>query len=263
MTKVVTDLTGHDRWLRPLRRVRDLGRLFLPRRLRRTAIRATRWPPVGTVDFGDFAGTAPISTAWGFDRGTPVDRYFINKFLHDHQSDIRGRVLEIGGNEYTLQYGGTRVKRSEILHARSGDPNATYVDDLTVGTTLPAAAFDCVICTQTLNVIPDIQAALSTLHRILKPGGVLLATVPGISKVYRDKHGMWIDYWHLTSRSVEWLAEQTFGRPGFTIQSWGNAASATAFIQGVAAEELTAAQLEVIDADYPVSIGLRATKTAP
>jgi SAM-dependent methyltransferase len=255
-------VAAHDRWIKQLRRCPDLGRLMLPRRLRRVVVRATRWPPVGTVDFGDLAGTSPISRSWGGDRGTPVDRFYIHQFLRDWQSDVHGRILEIGDNEYTVRYGGSRVERSEILHASRGNPKATYVDDLMVGATLPAAAFDCVICTQTLNVIPDIPAALSTLHRILKPGGVLLATMPGISKVYHDDDDVWADYWHLTPRSVEWLAQRAFGPAGFTVQTRGNAASATAFIQGLAAEELTAAQLDTIDLDFPVSIGLRAIKTA-
>jgi SAM-dependent methyltransferase len=161
-----------------------------------------------------------------------------------------------------MRYGEARVERSEVLHARSGNPKATYVGDLMVGATLPVAAFDCFMCTQTLNVIPDLPAAMSTLHRIPKPGGVLLATVPGISKVYHDDDGLWGDYWHLTIRSVDWLAQRTFGPAGFTIQARGNALSATAFIQGVAAEELTPAELDVTDPDYPVSIALRAVKAS-
>jgi SAM-dependent methyltransferase len=262
MTKVELGRAPNAGWKQQLQRFRSLGRSVIPRRLRRAAVRATRWPPVGTVDFGDFAGTSPISRSWGGDRGTPVDRHYIGQFLQTWKSDVRGRVLEIGNNEYTKRYGKARVERSEVLHARSGNPKATYVDDLMVGATLPVAAFDCVICTQTLNVIPDLPAALTTLHRILKPGGVLLATVPGISKVYQDEDGVWGDYWHLTIRSADWLAQQAFGPAGLTIESRGNALSATAFIQGLAAEELTPAELDVTDPAYPVSIGLRAVKAS-
>ena len=58
----------------------------------------------------------PVSRAWGYDRGTPVDRYYIEKFLEQHSIDVQGCVLEIGDNFYTLRYGGTRVEKSEVLN---------------------------------------------------------------------------------------------------------------------------------------------------
>ena len=40
-------------------------------------------------------GTKPVSDHWGWDRGTPVDRYYIEQFLAEHAADVRGRVLEV------------------------------------------------------------------------------------------------------------------------------------------------------------------------
>ena len=34
----------------------------------------------------------PISKKHGFDRGTPIDRYYTESFLEAHQADIQGRV---------------------------------------------------------------------------------------------------------------------------------------------------------------------------
>ena len=75
----------------------------------------------------------PISRVWGFDRGLPVDRYYIEGFLAAHAADIQGRVLEIGDNTYTLKYGGSRVIGSEILHPVEGNPRATIIADLSRG----------------------------------------------------------------------------------------------------------------------------------
>lgn len=137
----------------------------------------------------------PFSRACGADRGTPVDRYYIERFLADHADDIHGRVLEMGDRIYTQKYGGRRVTQSDVLFPRAGKPGVTIVDDLQTGNNLPSDAFDCVVFTQTFQLIYDSRAALQTLHRILKPGGVVLATFPGVSQLVQDADEGWYDYW--------------------------------------------------------------------
>src|SRR5947207_406343 len=44
-------------------------------------------------------------TKWGAERGTPVDRYYIERFLERHRADIRGRVLEVRDSRYTDRFG--------------------------------------------------------------------------------------------------------------------------------------------------------------
>ena len=44
---------------------------------------------------GIFRRTSPLSDVWGFDRGTPVDRYYIECFLEGQRRDITGRILEV------------------------------------------------------------------------------------------------------------------------------------------------------------------------
>jgi len=236
------------------------GRQLLPKKLRRGIVKATRWPRVGSVDFGTLRRLTPISRSWGGDRGTPIDRYYIEGFLESCRDDIRGRVLEIGNNVYTLRFGGGRVEVSEILDAATDNPQATYVDDLTRGSTIPSAHFDCVICTQTLHLIPDIQQAVGTLHRILKPGGVLLATFPGISPIYRDEHDRWGDFWRLTDRAVRWLACRVFADAQVRVEIRGNVFSAISFLHGMSAEELEKEELDSIDRDYQVVVVARAVR---
>jgi hypothetical protein len=137
--------------------------------------------PIGEVDFGDLDGLAPVSADWGFDRGQPVDRYYIERFLQQHAGDIRGHVLEIGDDSYTRRFGGGRVSRSDVLNFDAGVPGTTIAGDLAHLPQIPAGTFDCVVLTQTLQLIYDVEAAVRTIHRILRPGGVLLATFPGIT----------------------------------------------------------------------------------
>ena len=159
-------------------------------------------------NFGDLRRTTPISREFGYDRGVPVDRYFMEQFLAEHASDIKGRVLEIGDDSYSRQFGGERVTQQDILHVHAGNPIATFVGDLTSADHIPSNAFDCFICTQTLHLIFNYRAAMATIHRILKLGGVLLMTFPGISQRSND-NDEWSAGWHWSFTSK--LAYRLFG----------------------------------------------------
>ena len=232
------------------------------RRLRRglnwVRRRATR-PGVGRVRFGDLRRLRPISDEFGFDRGMPIDRAYIEAFLDRHRADIRGRVLEIGDNAYTLRYGAERVTQSDVLHVAAGNPQATFVGDLAGDNDLPADAFDCVVLTQTLHLIFDMPASVRTLHRILRPGGVLLVTVPGITSIARDEWGNdW--FWSLTTMSTRRLFEEVFPAQAVAVAAHGNVLSAIAFLHGLAASELRPSELDASDPAYEVLITTRAVK---
>ena len=189
-----------------------------------------------------------------------LDRHFIESFLERRRSDIRGRILEIGDAHYTRQYGGDRVVRGDVLHAVEGNPKATLVGDLTTGGGIPAAAYDCIILTQTLQHIFDVRAAITNTHRALRPGGVLLATVPGISQISRYDMDRWGDFWRFTSLSVRRLLETAFPADAVVVETHGNVSLATAFCEGMAVEELEPGDLEHRDPDYELLITARATR---
>jgi SAM-dependent methyltransferase len=245
-------------------RLRKAVRNLVPRRLRAglsfSFRRATRWPPIGFVDFGDLRRLRPISQQWGYDRGTPIDRYYIDRFLAAHRSDIRGRVVEIQDRAYTVGFGDDRVSRSDVLHVSDENPLATLVADLTHAPHLPANAFDCFILTQTLQFIRDPRAAIATAQRILAPGGVLLVTVPGISKISLPEARDFGQYWHFTGMSLEVLLAEAFGSDAVTVARAGNVLSATAFLQGIAAEELQEEELRMQDPEFEVLLLGRAVK---
>ena len=213
----------------------------------------------GRVRFGDLRRVKPLSEWFGFDRGTPLDRVYIEEFLARHSGDIRGRALEIGDNSYTLRFGGTAVQQSDVLHVDKANPHATIIGDLGDGTNLPSDTFDCIVLTQTLHLIYDMQRAVTTLHRMLVPGGVLLVTVPGVSSVDRGEWGStW--HWSLTPLSLERLLADSFGARQMTVEAHGNVLVAAGFLYGLAAEELTRDELAARDPRYPVIIAARAVK---
>ena len=224
--------------------------------------RLAQWPPVGRVRLGSLRRTTPISRNYGWERGTPIDRFYIDRFLTQHATDVAGRVLEIGDDEYTRRYGADRVTQSDVLHASEGNPQASIVADLADAPQIADATFDCVICTQTLLLIYDVRAAVATLHRILKPGGTALITVPGVSRICRDEADEWGDYWRFTSDSAARLFADEFGAQDTITTAYGNVLTATAMLHGLAAEDLKPAQLDDRDRDFEVLIGVRARRPA-
>ena len=204
----------------------------------------------------------PVSCKYGFDRGTPVDRYYISRFLSRHSQLIRGRTLEVGDRGYTERYGADRVSHSDVLNVRAGVPGTTIVADLTHGEGIADCSFDCIVLTQTLQLIFDVTSAMHTRRRILKPGGTLLLSVPGtISQI---ETGPWKSVWHwgFTRLSIERLLREAFPSGDIEIAEYGNVLASVAFLEGLASEELHTAELDFRDPLYPLLICARATKAA-
>lgn len=214
--------------------------------------------PVGHIRFGDLRRVVPFSRQFGYDRGSPIDRYYIERFLARHARDIQGRVLEIGDAAYTNRFGGGRVAASDVLHVAQ-TPLATIVGDLTQADHIPSDTFDCIILTQTLHLIFDVRRALETVYRILKPGGVLLATFPGITPI---DHGEWGAswYWSFTTRSSRRLFDEVFMPKRSDIAAHGNVLAASAFLYGLSVEELRPEELDYEDQQYEMLIVARAEK---
>lgn len=208
------------------------------------------------------AATRPLSRNFGWERGTPVDRLYIEQFLATNASDIAGRVLEVGDDSYSRKYGGKNVQRQDILHVNPDAPSATIVGDLCDPAVLPTGAFDCILITQTLHLLWDLREGMRQLHRALAPGGKLLLTVPGISPV--DPYE-WNDswYWSLNGISVERLLAEHFDVSNRQVNVRGNLYAATAFLHGAVLEELSLATMGETDPVYPVVICARAIKASP
>ena len=225
---------------------------------RRLSRRRKEGRRIGRVNLGQLGSTRPVSDDFGFDRGRPIDRYYIESFLARHAVDIAGRVLEVGDDAYTRRFGSAVVQR-DVLHVHCGNPRATIVGDLSTEGTLPRGVFDCVVLTQTLHLVYDMAAALRELHAALRPGGVLLVTVPGITRIDRGEWGAsW--YWSLTEHALRRLLSDSFPAARIALETHGNVYAATTFLQGLAVEEVSAAKLDVCDEAFPVLVAARAQK---
>lgn len=215
---------------------------------------------VQPVDLADLRRTTPISDAWGTDRGLPLDRYYIEAFLDRHRQDIHGHVLEIKDAGYTRCFGDTRVTRSDVLDVDDTNEQATIVADLAAADGIPDNSFDCFILTQTLGLVYEVAAAVAESYRILKPGGVLLCTVPAAGRLsYEDRH-LDSDFWRFTEASIRRIFAETFPIETFDVTGHGNVLACAAFLYGLAEHEISHAELDIVDPFFPLVYTIRATK---
>lgn len=215
-------------------------------------------PEVGCINFGDFNRSKPFSTDWGFKRGGSIDRIFIEKFLHDHRDCVHGIGLEVMNDNYLKQYGQERITHTDILDIDTNNKRATLITDLSKADIIPSNKYDCFILTQTIQQIFDVHSALKHAYRILKPGGTLLLTVPGISH-YPYKTGP-IRYWSFTEHAVKKLLEEHFNSNQITTQIYGNVGLASAFLFGVGKGELNQNLIKEQDPNYQLIIAAKAVK---
>ena len=211
------------------------------------------------IETGAFDRLTPISTQFGYDRGGPIDRYYIENFLDTNKRVIKGDVLEIGDNEYTLMYGGAAVNKSDILHIDSSNTKATIIGDLSNAPQIISNTYDCIILTQTLHLIYDFHAAIETCYRVLKPGGSLLLTVPGISNIAHDE---WEKYWYwsFTEPAIERVIGKYFTPANISLETFGNVMVASSFLYGLGRPEISQEALNHKDSHYPLVITAKATK---
>ena len=231
-------------------------------RTSRRALRENGQIGFAETDFGSLRRLTPISEVFGWDRGTPIDRYYIEKFLSAHKPDIRGRALEIGDDRYIRRFGGDRVVKADVLHYVEGNEKATIVADLGHADHIPSDTFDCIILTQTLQMIYEVREAIRDLHRILRPGGVILVTAHGTSRICRELGvDQWGEFWRFTAQSARLLFEERFDVAKVDVKTYGNVLAAVAFLQGLAAEELETEELDYHDPKFELLIGVRAVKS--
>jgi SAM-dependent methyltransferase len=202
---------------------------------------------------------APLSARWGSDRGTPIDRYYIERFLEGNRHSIRGRVLEVKHPLYADRFG-VDVHHTDVLDVDPANERATIVADLARADRVADDSFDCFILTQTLQFVYDLPAAIAHCHRIIRPGGVLLSTVPAVSRI--EPGSLEHEYWRFTTASCRRLFSEAFGAGNVTVASHGNVLTSISFLAGIALEELRPRQLERDDDHFPLIISVRAEKAA-
>lgn len=212
--------------------------------------------PVGMVNWGDLRRQQPLSERWGFDRGRPVDRYYIENFLARHAGTIGGRCIEVMNSDYTRRFGQDRVTHSDIVDINTNNAKANIIGDLLDPGTLSANHYDCFILTQTLTVIYDGRTVMRNCYAALKPGGTMLVTAATMCRYSPHPE----DFWRLTDRSLTRLITDNTDCEDFEVEAHGNLVTSMAFLMGMASEELTQEELDHRDFRFPIVVAARLRK---
>lgn len=200
----------------------------------------------------------PVSKRFGVERGTPVDRIYIERFLQNNRSKIQGVVMEIADAEYTEKFG-NHVEQSLVLHVNGWGKNAVK-GNLETGEGLAPDSVDCLICTQTLQFIYDIRGAVRNIYSLLRPGGVALVTAHCLGQISLYDYYNWGEYWRFTDQSMRRLFAESFDDKNVEVHAWGNVKTAVAYQYGLCAEDLERKEFEKNDEQFPVIITVCARK---
>lgn len=229
---------------------------MLPQPTRRAARRAWGLMNAPRARLRFSTGVRPLSYLWGWDRGLPIHRYYLEQFLREFSGDIRGHCLEFQEDSYVTRFGGRAASKVDVLHVDESNPRATIVADLTLENEIPDDSFDCIVCTHVLHAIFDLERAVAELHRILTPGGVLLVAVPQVSMCDPESH----ELWRFTEAGLRLVLAKAFGHDGVIVRTYGNSLTAAGEMRGLVADEFARAELHYSDPRFAIEVCARAVK---
>ncbi len=115
------------------------------------------------------------------------------RFLAPHLTKIEGDVLDVGCGEMPFRsligaearYTGLDVPEAASF-GMSQNPDIAFFDGEYIP--FPDASFDHVLCTEVLEHAENPEALIREMHRVLRRGGTLLATIPFAARVHHAPH---------------------------------------------------------------------------
>jgi len=197
-----------------------------------------------------------VSRTFGYDRGVPIHRYYVDRFFEANAHRIHGRCLEFSDSGYVRRFGGGRPTRIDVLDQSAENPNATIVADLTQPNDIPSDMFDCIVCVHVLHLVYEADVFTSELHRLLAPEGTLIVAVPGTSMIDPN----WTEYRRWTPLGIRTLLGQFFRPSDIQVECYGNSLAAAAEMRGLASDEIAPWDLDTKDDIFPVEVGGVAVK---
>jgi SAM-dependent methyltransferase len=111
---------------------------------------------------------------------TPPNRPVLDPWVSREAARLTGLIVNVGAGEDLRQFG------RRTIHVDAHAPRATVRAEFAAALPFGSAVFDGAICTEVLEHVPDDRALLTELARVLRPGGVLVVTVPFMFRYHPD-----------------------------------------------------------------------------
>lgn len=188
----------------------------------------------------------PISSDFGWSRGTPVGRYYVNKFVAEKAARLGGTILEFGESRYKACF--KTVHCYQVIDVFPG-PSVDYVCDIHDVSSVPEHHFDVIVCTQVLEHVERPVDALRQLHKLLKQDGHLICTVPFLAHI----HYVPTDFYRFSIDAI-CSALEIAGFEVLEARNSGNALVTLGSLLGFCAEDFDEKEMSVVDGIYPFNI---------
>lgn len=215
-------------------------------------LRKARYP-IGTLNWGDLRRGKPFCNEFGFERGTPIDRYYLDKFISSIRHLVKGKVVEIGGAlSNREQYGFENTSTYDAVDLLSS-PFVNICGDIHESNLLKPDYYDTILLFNVLEHCHTPQKVVDNIHNWLASSGYCLAIVPNAQRIHNNPG----DYWRILPDGMKTLF-QNFAKVQVT--TYGSPTSLIASYMGIAAQELTHDELTEINPLYPVTTCLVAQK---
>ncbi|NIV38353.1 MAG: methyltransferase domain-containing protein [Anaerolineae bacterium] len=139
-------------------------------------------------------------------------RYFSAAFLAQYKAvlpaidrHVRGKVIDLGCG--TMPFRETLSDKAEVYHTlelRPTSEETTYVGDIQDMHMIENGLYDSILCLEVLEHIPSPCMALREMHRILAPGGMVILSVPHLSRLHEEPY----DFYRYTTHGLHYLLEE-------------------------------------------------------
>jgi SAM-dependent methyltransferase len=210
---------------------------------------------IGAINFGDFKRLIPMCFEFGSTRGTPIDRYYLSRFIEKIHPDVVGDALEIGGNRRNRRlynFMQTNSYRAMDLNKRLG---VDIIGDAHNAKIVEHGSLDSIIIFNVLEHCEKPWIVIENMYDWLRDGGKVFCMVPTAQRI----HGAPSDFWRFLPNAIDSLFAKFPIRKLFI---YGNPMTAIASLMGVAAEELSREELDHTNSEYPVATCILAQKHA-
>ncbi len=128
----------------------------------------------------------------------------VTPLIREH---FRGRVLDVGAGE--MAYAEFVNEVADCYHGIDREmrtPGLTFVGDVADMHMIADESYDCILCLDVLEHVPDPKRVILEIRRVCKPGGTLVLSVPFLHRVHAEPD----DYWRFTEFGLREILREGF-----------------------------------------------------